>query len=81
MAIQHRHDANTLQFKQLEQWRDRLIDNDKQTLNDVIAQHPDIDRQHLNQLIRAARLEKRQQKPPAAARKLFKYLRAMEFIP
>ena len=72
--IQHRHDTNTAQFKRLEKWRDRLIDNDKETLNEIISRHPEVDRQHINQLIRAAHKEKQNEKPPAAARKLFKYL-------
>jgi ribosome-associated protein len=76
--IQHSHDTNTAQFKRLEKWRDNLVDNDKDTLNDVISRYPDIDRQHLNQLIRTAHQEKSQNKAPAAARKLFKYLRELE---
>ena len=76
--IQHRHDTNTAQFRRLEKWRDSLIDNDKQTLNEVIAYFPDIDRQHINQLIRAAHQEKQRDKPPSASRKLFKYLRELE---
>ena len=76
--IQHRHDTNTAQFKRLEKWRDRLIDNDKESLNQVITHFPDIDRQHINQLIRAAQQEKKHDKAPAAARKLFKYLRELE---
>lgn len=76
--IQHRHDTNTAQFKRLEKWRDKLIDNDKQTLDEVISYFPGIDRQHINQLIRAAHQEKQHDKPPAASRKLFKYLRELE---
>jgi ribosome-associated protein len=76
--ILHRHDTNTAQFKRLEKWRDQLVDNDKDTLNEVIAHYPDIDRQHINQLIRIAGQELKQDKPPAAARKLFKYLRELE---
>lgn len=76
--IQHRHDTNTAHFKRLEKWRDSLINNDKATLNEVITHFPDIDRQHLNQLIRTAHQEKKQDKPPAASRKLFKYLRELE---
>ena len=76
--IQHRHDTNTAHFKRLEKWRDSLIDNDKTTLNEVISRYPEIDRQHINQLIRAAHQEKRQNKSPAASRKLFKYLRELE---
>lgn len=76
--IQHRHDTNTAHFKRLEKWRDSLIDNDKITLNEVISRYPEIDRQHINQLIRAAHQEKQQNKAPAASRKLFKYLRELE---
>ena len=76
--IQHRHDTNTAQFKRLEKWRDKLINNDKETLNDIISRHPEVDRQHINQLIRAAHKEKQNEKPPAAARKLFKYLNDLE---
>ena len=76
--IQHRHDTNTAQFKRLEKWRDKLIENDKETLGEVISRYPDIDRQHINQLIRAAHQEHKNNKPPAASRKLFKYLRELE---
>ncbi len=77
-AIQHRHDINTAAFKRLERWRDRLIDNDKNVLGEIIERHPDIDRQHINQLTRAARAEAAKDKPPVAARKLFKYLREVD---
>jgi len=76
--IQHRHDTNTAHFKRLEKWRDSLIDNDKQTLGEVISHFPQIDRQHINQLIRAAHQEKERGKAPTASRKLFKYLRELE---
>ena len=76
--IQHQHDTNTAQFKRLEKWRDNLIDNNKETLNEVITRFPEIDRQHINQLIRAANQEQQRNKPPAAARKLFKYLHELE---
>ncbi|GMR01160.1 MAG: ribosome biogenesis factor YjgA [Gammaproteobacteria bacterium] len=76
--IQHRHDTNTAHFKRLEKWRDSLIDNDRTILDVVISHFPGIDRQHINQLIRAAHQEKKHNKPPAASRKLFKYLRGLE---
>jgi ribosome-associated protein len=76
--IQHRHDTNTAHFKRLEKWRDSLIDNDKTTLNEVISRYPEIDRQHINQLIRTAHQEKQRNKTAAASRKLFKYLRELE---
>jgi len=76
--IQHQHDTNTAHFKRLEKWRDSLIDNNKQALGEVISYFPQIDRQHINQLIRAAHQEKQRGKPPAASRKLFKYLRELD---
>lgn len=76
--IQHRHDTNTAVFKRLEKWRDDLIENNRETMNEVIARYPSIDRQHLNQLVRAAHQEKIKEKAPAASRKLFKYLREQE---
>ena len=76
--IQHQHDTNTAQFKRLEKWRDNLIDNNKETLNQVIERFPEINRQQINQLIRAAQQEKKQNKAPAAARKIFKYLSELE---
>ncbi len=76
--IQHQHDTNTAQFKRLEKWRDKLIDNNKETLNEVITRFPEINRQHINQLIRMANQERQRNKPPAAARKLFKYLHELE---
>lgn len=76
--IKHQHDINTAVFKRLESWRDRLIENDKQVMEEVISHHPQVDRQHINQLVRHARLEQEKNKPPVRARKLFKYLQSLE---
>jgi len=76
--IKHKHDTNTVAFRRIEQWRDRLLANDKTALTEIINIHPDIDRQHINQLVRQALREQKQDKPPASARKLFKYLRDIE---
>ena len=76
--IKHKHDTNTVAFRRIEQWRDRLLANDKTALTEIINNHPDIDRQHINQLVRQALREQKQDKPPASARKLFKYLRDIE---
>jgi len=61
-------------FQQLEQWRDRLLADD-QALTELLNDYPAIDRQHIRQLIRAARKEQEQGKPPSATRNLFRYLR------
>ena len=66
----------TRAFHELEQWRDKLL-NDDEALTRLLETHPTIDRQHIRQLIRTARKEQQQNKPPAAARSLFKYLRSI----
>jgi ribosome-associated protein len=68
------------QFHQLEQLRDTLISEGMQAMEQALALYPHADRQHLRQLITTAAKEREQQKPPAAARKLFRYLRELAEI-
>jgi ribosome-associated protein len=77
LSVEHRNDTNTAQFKKIEKWRDRLIENDKEVLGEIIEEHPDIDRQHIHNLVRKASKEAATGKPPTASRKLFKYLREL----
>lgn len=65
----------TQQHHQLERWRDRLIAEGDSALNELLQLHPTADRQQLRQLIRTAQKEAEQNKPPAAARELFRSLR------
>ena len=68
--------THVMQFHRLEQWRERLIEEDPDAMEEVFAAFPDIDRQHLRQLIRnaiAERLEARE--PPIHFRKLFQFLK------
>ncbi|MDV6318886.1 ribosome biogenesis factor YjgA [Chromohalobacter sp. HP20-39] len=68
----HRDNA----FHRLERWRDRLIEDDStDALEAFIAEHPEVDRQTLRQLIRNAKSERQREKPPTSARKLFKLIR------
>ena len=76
-AVIHRNDTNTARFKQLEKWRDRLVENDKQVLGEIIDKYPDLDRHHIHNLVRQAAKEAAADRPPAAARKLFRYLREL----
>lgn len=70
--------AHNQKFHALEQWRERLITGDNADLQSYIESHPQADIQHLRQLVRNAQKEHQQQKPPAYARKLFRYLREVE---
>lgn len=71
----HKHDLNNAHFKRLEKWRDRIIEEGDSVLNEVLAEYPQLDRQHIRQLIRKAHKEQEKNKPPAAYRQIFKYLR------
>jgi len=72
--IQHQHDFNIARGKQTERWRDRLLSGDNHVLGELIDAYPDIDRQHINQLVRQSKREHDAGKPPTSARKLYKYL-------
>ena len=59
---------------EVEQWRDKII-GDEQQIEAFMQAYPQADRQWLRQTRRQQQREVQQQKPPAAARKLFQYLR------
>lgn len=62
-------------FHLVEAWRDRLLEGDDQDLAELLDNSSGINVQTLRQLIRNAKKEAKLNKPPAAARKLFKFLR------
>ena len=78
-GMDNRHQEDNRRFHLLEKWRDRLIHEGDEALAEMLILAPEADRQHLRQLIRNATKEHELQKPPAAARKLFKYLRELKF--
>jgi ribosome-associated protein len=60
----------------LEAMRERLLnDEGDSALGELIAQHPNVDRQHLRSLIRQARAERDSNKPPRAFRDIFQLLK------
>ena len=60
----------------LEAMRDRLIAEDEAALSELIAEFPQLDRQHLRSLVRQARIEKDiPNKPPKAYREIFQFLK------
>lgn len=71
---QQRHHNFQQRFHKIEQYRDQLLTEGDGLLNQLVDAYPTLDRQHLRQLIRQAQKEAQQHKPPAASRKLFKYL-------
>lgn len=67
-------EAYAQHFQQLENWRERLLEEDA-ALAEFVRCWPACEIQKLRQLVRNARKEKEANKPPAQARKLFRYLR------
>jgi ribosome-associated protein len=70
--------ADNQRFRALERWRDRLLAQGDNAVQDLLGRYPEADRQLLRALIRRARKEQAEGKAPAAARKLFKYLRRLD---
>jgi len=69
---------DTQYFHRLEQWRERLLAQGDDALQALLHVCPDADRQRLRQMIRNARKEREQERPPTVQRKLFKYLRELD---
>lgn len=67
----------TARLHRLEAWRDRLVADGDVALEALVAEHPEADRHLLRQLARRAREEMHANRPPAAARALFRELRAL----
>ncbi|HRH82172.1 MAG TPA: ribosome biogenesis factor YjgA [Thiobacillaceae bacterium] len=65
------------EFHALERWRSHLLEDD-QALVLWLDRHPESDVQQLRQLIRNARREQAEGKPPKASRQLFRLLRETE---
>lgn len=65
-------------FHQLERWRERLLGTESAiALAELLQDYPEIDRQHVRNLIRNAQKEASLNKPPKASRELFQYLRQL----
>jgi ribosome-associated protein len=62
--------------RRLEQLRERLLADDG-ALTDLVAAHPGTDAQALRTLVRNARREQKEGRPPRAFRELFRALKAM----
>jgi ribosome-associated protein len=71
-----RQRQETAAMHRLEAMRERLLnDEGDSALGELIAQHPNVDRQHLRSLIRQARAERDSNKPPRAFRDIFQLLK------
>lgn len=73
--IKEKRETQNAEFKALEKWRDRMLSEGDTVVNAFIAEHHDADRQKLRQLVKNAVNDRKLNKPPVNARKLFKYIR------
>lgn len=69
--------ADTAAMHALERRRDKLL-SDEGALTELLAQHPEVDVQQLRTLIRNARKEQAENKPPKAYREIFQILKQLQ---
>ena len=67
----------TAAHRRLEAWRERLLSDDS-ALTSFATEHPGADLQEVRVLIRNARKEQKEGKPPRAYRELFRVLKTLE---
>jgi ribosome-associated protein len=69
--------SDTAALHALERRRDKLLADD-QALTTLLAEHQELDAQHLRTLIRNARKEQAENKPPKAYREIFQILKELD---
>jgi ribosome-associated protein len=69
--------AETAALHAIERKRDKLLADDK-ALTELKEQYPEVDVQHLRVLIRNARKEQAESKPPKAYREIFQILKQLQ---
>lgn len=69
--------AETAALHAIERRRDKLLTDDK-ALTQLLAEHPQLEAQHLRTLIRNARKEQAENKPPKAYREIFQILKSLQ---
>ncbi len=72
-----RHQSNAV-FHQLEQLREAILAAGANGVELAMTRFPAADRQHLRQLVLQHQREMQREKPPAASRKLFRYLKDLQ---
>jgi len=77
LKLTNHYDKDIKILHNLENWRDRLLNEGDKALEDLLNEAPNADRQHLRQLIRQSAKETQLKKPPKSAREIFKYLKTL----
>ncbi|MGH8398219.1 MAG: ribosome biogenesis factor YjgA [Gammaproteobacteria bacterium] len=76
-TLRNADNAAKSRFKHTERWRDRLIAEGDAALAEFLTQYPQVDRQQLRQLMRAAIQENESEQSPHYARELFRYIQSL----
>jgi ribosome-associated protein len=69
--------ARDAEFHMIETWRDDLINGKETPIEEILEKFPEADRQRLRQLVRNARKEDHEKKPPHSSRALFRYIKKL----
>lgn len=78
-AMEQKSKQQNVHFHRLEKWRDRLVEEGDEALNEFMELYSHADRSQLRQWIRNAQKEAEQNKPPKAYRAIFQYLKGLEW--
>lgn len=71
----HQHQANNAAFHALEKAREDVIARGDPAIQELVTEHPQLDRQKLRQFHRQVKKEREKNAPPKAFRELFQYLK------
>jgi len=74
-VMANKHQQENAKFHHLENLRDELIDNKGETIEQLLSEHPSMERQKLRQVVRHAVKEKAAEKQGKYYRELFAYLK------
>ena len=75
--VENRHNQQLALLQKLELTRDQLLEQGNVALNPLLDEYPQLDRQHLRNLIRGAQKKKQANKPPKNYREIFQYLKSV----
>lgn len=78
--IENKHNQQQAMLHKLEYLRDDLVAQGDDVLSRFFDDYPQADRQNLRNLVRAAKKEKEQNKPPKAYREIFQYLKELILV-
>lgn len=73
--LQMAHLQTTKSFHKIEDARDKVLTGHDATINSLLNEYPELDRQKLRQFARLAKKQREENKPPKASRELFQYLK------